>query len=221
MYAASTLSDSLLPALRRGCENMELALTNVQYQQLLKFLALLHKWNKAYNITAIRDPKAMVPLHLLDSLSVAPHLSGNQLIDVGTGGGLPGVPLAIAFPERQFTLLDSNGKKTRFLFQVKQELMLDNVTIINSRVESYQPESAFDTVISRAFASLLDMTEGCKHLLRPEGHFFAMKGVFPQSELSEVEKHYIVASHQLAVPGVEGERCLLVMHRQKIPQKKV
>jgi 16S rRNA (guanine527-N7)-methyltransferase len=215
---AEVPATELLAPLERGCRALELAFTDYQYQRLAVFVNLLHKWNKAYNLTAIRDPLQMVPRHILDSLSVAPHLSGERIVDVGTGGGLPGIPLAIAFPERQFTLLDSNGKKTRFLFQVKQELMLDNVTIVHSRVESYQPEKAFDGVISRAFASLLDMTEGCKHLLEPQGKFFAMKGVFPQSELSEVEKHYIVvASHQLAVPGLEGERCLLVMRSREEP----
>lgn len=205
----------LLEPLGHGCQQLNLAFTDVHYQKLATFVSLLHKWNKAYNLTAVRDPRQMVPLHLLDSLSIAPHLTGNSIIDVGTGAGLPGVPLAIAFPERHFTLLDSNGKKTRFLFQVKQELMLDNITIVNERVETFQPEQPFDVVISRAFASLLEMTERCKHLLNPAGRFYAMKGIFPQSELREIEKHYIVvSSHQLTVPGVEGERCLLIIGRQ-------
>jgi len=206
----------LLAPLESGCRALDLAFTDYQYQRLAVFVNLLHKWNKAYNLTAVRDPRQMVSRHILDSLSVAPHLSGERIVDVGTGGGMPGIPLAITFPERHFTLLDSNGKKTRFLFQAKQELMLDNVTIVHSRVESWQPEQAFDGVISRAYASLLDMTVGCKHLLRPDGKFFAMKGIFPQSELREVEKHYIVvASHQLVVPGLEGERWLLVMRSRE------
>lgn len=209
---ATINSQALLAELRHGCQALELALTDGQLQRLIDYLGLLHKWNKAFNLTAVRDPQAMVSLHLLDSLSVVPHIAGEALVDVGTGGGLPGVPLAIAFPDRHFTLLDSNGKKTRFLFQVKQALGLDNVTIVHSRVESYQPDSTFDGVISRAFASVHLMIEGCKHLLNPDGHFYAMKGVFPQAELSEVEKHYIVvASHPLTVPGVEGQRCLLVL----------
>lgn len=206
-------SKALLAELRHGCQALELTLTDGQLQRLIDYLGLLHKWNKAFNLTAVRDPQAMVSLHLLDSLSVVPHIAGETLIDVGTGGGLPGVPLAIAFPDRHFTLLDSNGKKTRFLFQVKQALGLDNVAIVHSRVESYQPDTPFDGVISRAFASVHTMIEGCEHLLNPDGHFYAMKGVFPQAELSEVEKHYIVvASHPLTVPGVEGQRCLLVLH---------
>ena len=213
MAVASTINSSaLLADLRVGCEALQVVLTDAQHQRLIEYVQLLHKWNTAFNITAVRDPKAMVPLHLLDSLSIVPHLTGERFIDVGTGGGLPGVPLAIVFPHRHFTLLDSNGKKTRFLFQVKQVLGLNNIAIVNSRVEACQADDPFDGVISRAFASLQDMTEGCKHLLSPGGSFYAMKGVFPQTELREVEKHYIVvASHPLTVPGVEGERCLLVL----------
>ena len=206
----------LLVLLEQGCRALGLTLTDSQYQRLNTFVNLLHKWNKAYNLTAIRDPEDMVRRHIHDSLSVMPYLTGERIIDVGTGGGLPGVPLAIVFPERQFTLLDSNGKKTRFLFQVKQELKLENVTIVHQRVESHQPEQTYDTVISRAFASLEDMVDGCDHLLSPDGRFFAMKGVFPESELREIEKHYIVvASHPLTVPGVEGERCLLILGRRQ------
>lgn len=202
----------LRTALQQGCAEMKLALTSTQEQKLIEYLELLYKWNKAYNITAIRDPHAMVPLHLLDSLSVAPHVHGNRVIDVGTGGGLPGIPLAIMLPDKHFTLLDSNGKKTRFLFQAIQALGLKNVEVINSRVEAHRPETPYDGVISRAFASLKDMTDGCHHLVDSDGCFYAMKGVFPQGELSEVEKNYIVvASYPLTVPGVDGERCLLVM----------
>nr|WP_051143422.1 16S rRNA (guanine(527)-N(7))-methyltransferase RsmG [Simiduia agarivorans] len=181
-----------------------------QQQLLVNYLCLFEKWNKAYNLSAIREREHMVSRHLLDSLVVAPHLRGENFIDVGTGGGLPGIPLSILWPEKKFTLLDANGKKTRFLFQVKTELKLTNVTIENRRVEEFVPVQKFDGVISRAFASLSDMVQGCHQLLLPEGRFWALKGVYPTDELSALEKHYNVeACHRLDVPGCDGERHLL------------
>lgn len=204
-----------LSRLRDGCCQLSFQPDEPQLAALEQYLALFIKWNKAYNLSAIRDPEEMVSKHLLDSLSVAALIEGQRLIDVGTGGGLPGIPLAICFPERRFTLLDSAGKKTRFLFQVKQALGLDNVSIQNCRVEAYQPEQAYDGVISRAFASLADMTGSCQHLLDSGGKFWAMKGVFPDRELSELEKHYIFeTSFPLQVPGVDGQRCLVVLRKQ-------
>jgi len=188
--------------------------TSLQRDQLLAYLKLLISWNKAYNLTAIRDPAQMIALHLLDSLTVLPHVTGEHLIDVGTGAGLPGIPLAIMYPDKQFTLLDSNGKKTRFLFQVRCHLGLTNVTEIQSRVEQHQPRECYDAVLSRAFTSIADMVDKCHHLLAAQGVFLAMKGKFPQSELSEVAKDYKVeTSHTLQVPGVEGERHLIVIGR--------
>lgn len=188
--------------------------TSLQRDQLLAYLELLISWNKAYNLTAIRDPAQMIALHLLDSLTVLPHVTGEHLIDVGTGAGLPGIPLAIMYPDKQFTLLDSNGKKTRFLFQVRCHLGLTNVTEIQSRVEQHQPRKCYDAVLSRAFTSIADMVDKCHHLLAAQGVFLAMKGKFPQSELSEVAKDYKVeTSHTLQVPGVEGERHLIVIGR--------
>ena len=188
--------------------------TSLQRDQLLAYLKLLISWNKAYNLTAIRDPAQMIALHLLDSLTVLPHVTGEHLIDVGTGAGLPGIPLAIMYPDKQFTLLDSNGKKTRFLFQVRCHLGLTNVVEIQSRVEQHQPRKCYDAVLSRAFTSIADMVDKCHHLLAAQGVFLAMKGKFPQSELSEVAKDYKVeTSHTLQVPGVEGERHLIVIGR--------
>lgn len=188
--------------------------TSLQRDQLLAYLELLISWNKAYNLTAIRDPAQMIALHLLDSLTVLPHVTGEHLIDVGTGAGLPGIPLAIMYPDKQFTLLDSNGKKTRFLFQVRCHLGLTNVVEIQSRVEQHQPRECYDAVLSRAFTSIADMVDKCHHLLAAQGVFLAMKGKFPQSELSEVAKDYKVeTSHTLQVPGVEGERHLIVIGR--------
>jgi len=208
--AESQLADIL----EAGMQNMGVDYTSLQRDQLLAYLELLISWNKAYNLTAIRDPAQMIALHLLDSLTVLPHVTGEHLIDVGTGAGLPGIPLAIMYPDKQFTLLDSNGKKTRFLFQVRCHLGLTNVTEIQSRVEQHQPRKCYDAVLSRAFTSIADMVDKCHHLLAAQGVFLAMKGKFPQSELSEVAKDYKVeTSHTLQVPGVEGERHLIVIGR--------
>ena len=204
----------LAPILEAGMQQMGVEYSSEQRDMLLTYLQLLMTWNKAYNLTAIRDPGEMIKLHLLDSLAVLPHVAGRRLIDVGTGAGLPGIPLAIMCPERDFTLLDSNGKKTRFLFQARCDLGLSNLKEINSRVENHRPEVPYDAVLSRAFTSVADMVNKCSHLLSPEGLFLAMKGKFPQSELSEVGKGYKVnASHILQVPGVDGERHLIVISR--------
>lgn len=200
--------------LHSGAAAMGLSLSDGQVERLLQYLQLFHKWNKTYNLSAIRDIDSQLDRHLLDSLSVVPYLdeTHQRVIDVGTGGGLPGMVLAIVFPERHFTLLDSAGKKTRFLFQVKTQLGLDNVQVENRRVESFQPDTLYDGVISRAFASLKDMTDGCHHLLQPSGVFYAMKGIYPEDELSQIAKHYKVsASYPLQVPREDGERHLLVL----------
>lgn len=193
-----------------GLTEIGLNISDAQKYLLMRYLSMFIKWNKAYNLSAIRDPKAMVTLHLLDSLVVAPHFRGDNVLDVGTGGGLPGIPLAILFPETQFTLLDSAGKKIRFLFQVVNELGLKNVTVQNLRVESFDPVDKFDVIISRAFASVVDFVNCSEHLLAQNGAFWAMKGQNPVDELSQIQKHYIVASFQpLSVPGLDAERCLI------------
>ncbi|MFT5032260.1 MAG: 16S rRNA (guanine527-N7)-methyltransferase [Bermanella sp.] len=185
-----------------------------QIDQLMVYLALLVKWNKAYNLTAIRDVGEMVAKHLLDSLSIAPYLQGQRFLDVGTGAGLPGIPLAICFPDKHFELLDSNGKKTRFLQQVVAELGLTNCLIHRARIESCGLAPDYDGILSRAFASLADMAEACGPLLRREGVLLAMKGQYPGEELSQLPKPYIVmGSHLLAVPGQAGGRHLLVLAR--------
>jgi 16S rRNA (guanine527-N7)-methyltransferase len=207
----------LTSLLRDGAELMSVNLTDRQVKLLLDYIEEFDKWNKAYNLSAVRDISEMVTRHLVDSLSVVPflrktHFSTKNIIDVGTGGGLPGVPLAIMFPDTQFTLLDSNGKKTRFLFNVKTRLELDNLEIENCRVEEFKPEKKSDAVISRAFASLQDMTEGCKHLLKEDGIFIAMKGLFPAEELEAVsEKIELVQSIKLKFSKVDRERHLLIL----------
>lgn len=204
------MSTQLRNQLVAGIAKLELSLDDSIIERLLEYIKLFDKWNKTYNLSAVRNIDAMVSRHLLDSLAILPYIEGQRLIDVGTGGGLPGIPMAICHPDKDIHLLDSNGKKTRFLFQVKTLLQLDNVEVHNCRVESYQPEVLFDGVMSRAFASLEDMTSGCRHLLKENGRFWAMKGIYPTDELKPLEKHYIVAnSHALTIPGEEGERHLL------------
>lgn len=197
--------------LEEGARKLKIELTERQVKLLMAYHQLFIKWNKAYNLTAIRDPAEMISLHLLDSLAVHSHIqSAQNIIDVGTGPGLPGLVLAIMNPNKQFTLLDSNGKKTRFLFQVTSSLALKNVTIINDRVERVDVSDLFDMVMSRAFASLGDMTKWCAHLLASDGCFLAMKGRYPKEELAEISDHYeLIRSIKLDVPGIEGERHLL------------
>ena len=201
--------------LLRGAAQLEVELTGAQRDALMAYLDLFQKWNKAYNLTAVRDPEQMVIRHLLDSLAIAPYIEADRYIDVGTGGGLPGVPMAILFPDRRFDLLDSNGKKTRFLFQVKTALALDNMTVHHARVEAFRPEQSYDVVLSRAFASLLDMVTGCRHLLEPGGHFLAMKGTRPDDELAALpfDDCRLQAIHTLAVPGLDEQRHLVDLLR--------
>jgi len=192
-----------------------ISLSDQQKQQLVGYVELLHKWNKAYNLTSVRDPQQMLVRHILDSIVVEPHLQGDRFIDVGTGPGLPGIPLAIVRPQAQFTLLDSLGKRVRFLRQVQHELGLTNVTPVQSRVEEFPAEPPFDGVISRAFASLEDMVNWCHHLPSAQGHFYALKGVRPDDEINTLPAGFVVEQvYPLQVPELEGERHLVVIARQ-------
>lgn len=193
---------------------MQLSLSETQQQQLLAFLALLNKWNKAYNLTAVRNEGEMVSRQLLDSLSILPWVTTEHLLDVGAGGGLPGLPLAIALPGTRFTLLDSNGKKTRFLNQCVLELGLKNVEVIHGRAEDCKPEQLFGQVSSRAFTALDNLVGWCSDLLAKEGSFLAMKGQYPDDEVAALPAGWQVSSsHSLEVPGAGGERHLLVVTR--------
>jgi 16S rRNA (guanine527-N7)-methyltransferase len=198
--------------LQQGLRDMNLDLTVPAREKLLIFLELLEKWNRAYNLTAVRDPEQMVPRHLLDSLSVLPHLHGTRVLDIGTGAGLPGIPLAIARPDLGFTLLDSNAKKTRFATQATHELGLKNVAIVQERVEKFHPATKFDTLIARAFASIPDMLAASRHLCAPHGgRFLVMKGVFPQEELTAVIDGYQAEVKALHIPGLDAARHLVIL----------
>ena len=206
--------DHLKDLLVSGLHSLELELTETQIDKLMSYLTLLQKWNKVYNLTAIRDPEEMLIKHLLDSLAVVPYVQGERLIDVGTGGGLPGIPLAICYPDKQIDLLDSNSKKTRFLIQAKAELGLVNTKVIHSRVEEYQPEPLYDGVISRAFAAMEDMLFWTHHLIPVGGIWWAMKGQKEFEDLSALPGKLpglvkIEKVIELQVPNLHAERILV------------
>ncbi|WP_114192814.1 16S rRNA (guanine(527)-N(7))-methyltransferase RsmG [Edaphovirga cremea] len=194
-------------------EKAGISLPDQQKQQLLGYVGMLHKWNKAYNLTSVRDPEQMLIRHILDSIVVNPHLTGERFIDVGTGPGLPGIPLAIVRPDSHFTLLDSLGKRVRFMRQVQHELGLRNIEPVQSRVEEFVPQPPFDGVISRAFASLQDMLSWCHHLPDSEkGRFYALKGVRPDDELSALIPGFVMEKIvKLQVPELDGERHLVIL----------
>jgi 16S rRNA (guanine527-N7)-methyltransferase len=202
--------------LQTGISELALDVTDSQRHALLEYIELLLKWNKVYNLTAVRDPLEMVVRHLLDSLAIAPWCTGQRLIDVGTGAGLPGLPLAVLYPKKEIHLLDSNSKKTRFLFQAKTALNLENITVHHARVESFTPIAQYDAVLSRAFASLEDMVTGCGHLLSNSGQFLAMKGGLNSGELASIEALGQQSTvHELNVPGLNEQRHLVIISGKK------
>ncbi|MDO4429965.1 MAG: 16S rRNA (guanine(527)-N(7))-methyltransferase RsmG [Lonepinella koalarum] len=189
-----------------------LSITEQQEKQLVQLILLLNKWNKTYNLTSVRDPMEMLVKHILDSLVVSPYLQGNYFIDVGTGPGLPGLPLAIINPNKKFVLLDSLGKRISFIRNAVRELGLTNVETVLSRVEEYQPDHQFDGVLSRAFASLKDMTDWCHHLPHKNGLFYALKGLYNKNEIAELLSNFTITNVvELQVPGLIGERHLILL----------
>ncbi len=202
-----------------GITNMRLDVNIEKQQKLLVFLALLEKWNKVYNLTAVRDPLEMVTLHLLDSLSVLPYIKVKSLLDVGSGGGLPGIVLAICQPALQVTTIDTVQKKAIFMRQVKGELGLDNLQVVHGRVESYQPEEKFDTIISRAFSELALFVNLTKNLLAQNGQWLAMKGQVPHHELTIVKLESLKIKVQKIIPltvaGLDAERHLVVLENNE------
>jgi 16S rRNA (guanine527-N7)-methyltransferase len=205
-----------LDELAAGVRALGLQLDARRLHRLLDYIDLLGKWNRAYNLTAVREPAAMIGYHLLDSLSIAPFLHGPRLIDVGSGAGLPGLPLAIAFPAQGWTLLDANGKRTRFCTQAAGELSLDNVRVVRERAGDYRPARGFDTVVSRAFAALGEFAAAAGHLLAPGGRLVAMKGRLKRSELDALPAHFrIAAVKPLRVPGLAAERHLVEVERNE------
>ncbi|HDY85557.1 hypothetical protein LCGC14_0733360 [marine sediment metagenome] len=195
--------------LLQGCDTLKLDLTELQISQLLTYVQLLDKWNKVYNLTSVRDPQEMISRHILDSLAVLPYLPGPSLLDVGTGAGLPGIPVAIANPNISVTLLDSNSKKTRFLQQVKAELGLTNITVVHGRVE--QAELAkFTTVTARAFSTIDVIIDLAGRHCDDAGSLVLMKGVYPEEELAaNIEGFSLQDVVSLDVPNCDGKRHLV------------
>jgi 16S rRNA (guanine527-N7)-methyltransferase len=211
MNALSVMRDAQHELICKGLA--ALSIDEQRAAPLYEYLQLLQKWNKPFNLTAIKKAEEMIPKHLMDSLSVLAHLGGaRRVCDVGTGAGLPGIPLAVCCPETEFVLLDSNGKKTRFLHQVRRHLNLNNVTIVEGRAEDYQPDIGFDAVLSRAFADLMRMYQVTQHLLKKNGVWLAMKSQILETEQATLDARVVLVEQRaLQVPGLNEVRQLAVL----------
>ncbi len=196
--------------LRQGLVELGLFATDQQLNLLLSYLLLLDKWNASFNLSGVVEINSMVSRHLLDSLAINAHLQGSVFVDIGSGAGLPGIPLAILNPENHFILVDSNGKKTRFLFQAKTELGLANIDVENCRIEHYQSPQQIDMVMCRAFSALGDAVSKSQHLLEKEGKFLAMKGRYPEDEIAALPNCFEISkTTKLQIPGNDSERHLI------------
>lgn len=211
--------DLIADRLRQGVTNLianvdgTIGLTDEMSESLVDYIGLLHKWNQAFNLTAVRDPVDMVCVHILDSLAVMPYIPQGRILDVGTGAGLPGLVLALTMPDRNFTLLDSKSKKTRFCQQVVDELAIANVDVVQSRVEEYAPARKFDAVIARAFSSLTDFVALTEHLVKKNGQWLAMKGRDPSADLADQLPELQARVRPLFVPNLDAERHLAILAR--------
>lgn len=206
----------LATQLQQGLQSLHLELSDEQQLKLIAFIELLKKWNRVYNLTAVHGLHQMLKRHILDSLSIAPYLKGVRVVDIGAGAGLPGIPLAIAYPDFQFVLIDSNRKKTRFIQQAKTELGLDNVDVVCARAEDFNTNELFDSVISRALSSLSQMALWTSHLCATDGVILAMKGNYPEDELSELAKSFeIKAVHKINYWGLDADRYLVEIKLSK------
>ncbi len=199
--------------LEREIKQLGITCQLAQLETLLNYLQLIVKWNRAYNLTAITAPRAMIIRHILDSLAILPYLRGDRVLDVGTGAGLPGIPLAIMQPSKAFVLLDSNGKKTRFLTQATFELALRNVIVVQARIEAYNCAEEFATIICRAFSSLPNIVTTMQPLCQQKGQILAMKGAYPDDELKQLSTSMKVAVKALQVPGLNEQRHLVIMEK--------
>ncbi len=207
---------AIAEAIAAGASSMSLGLDETAVARLAALVALLARWNRVYNLTAVREPREMVTRHILDSLAVLPYLEGGRLLDVGTGAGLPGLPLAIARPELAVTLLDSSEKKLRFVRQAAAELGLAGVDAVHARMEAYQPAQPFDMVISRAVSSLAELYRMTRHLLDGRGRWLFMKGTRPDAELADFAHAGAVRIEPLTVAGLDAERHLLILDQRQL-----
>lgn len=207
----------LLELLHRGLVGMGQSLDRQTESQLIRYIELISQWNKVFRLSSIYDLDAMVTRHLLDSLAVLPYVKGRTIVDVGTGAGLPGIPLAITMPDRHFCLIDTNRKKIQFLEKVCQQLSLRNVHIVNRAVEEFHVEPLFETVISRSFNTLNEFLTLSQHLVKPEGQTLAMKGVYPLTELQDLNPHFkLIEVHPLNIPALSAERHLVELTYQPV-----
>ncbi len=208
--------------LQSGLNELGLVLSDRQKTQLLDYLELLIKWNKAFNLSGVKDSSEMLSRHLLDSLTLVPFMKGQRILDVGTGPGLPGIPLAICFPEKDFVLLDSNGKKTRFVFQAKVQLGLQNVDVQNTRLEQYDSSGPIDIIVCRAFSSLMDLATMTRHLCESADRtepvtIVAMKGQYPAEELASLPEDVVmISANKVSVPGYTAERHIIELKASRL-----
>ncbi len=203
---------NLQTKLQQGITQLNLSLPAADQQKLIEYIELLHLWNQTYNLTAIRALEDMVTKHLLDSLSIVPYLQGKAILDVGSGAGLPGIPLAVYHADKHFVLIDSCAKKIRFLTQAQQRLQLSNLTLVHTRVEDFAAKSGFDTIISRAFAAMPEMVVKVEHLCVKQGVILAMTGLYPQAEIEAVQAMgWRVRVERLQVPYLQAQRHVVSM----------
>ncbi len=207
------MTTQIISQIEAGCNELKITLEQHQYEQLADYVALLFKWNKVYNLTSVRDQDEMISRHLLDSLAILPHLESGSLLDVGSGGGLPGIPIAITKPEIKVTLLDTNSKKTRFLQQVKAELKLTNVHVVHARVEQAELP-LFSMITARAFSTIEDIIKLAGHHCEPKGRLLLMKGLYPHDELVKVKSGFsLLDVSELVVPGCAAERHIVKLQK--------